>query len=398
MNRFTVSSGFLPHERKLKDFSMTDSERLNLPSASSAYRRRRCSGSENLIGELRTRGLLKEISPTQDALSGTAVHAAWSGANVELSTSQEKTLIELKRLEAMVLADWSAGEPFILLGREERLWLRRGIEPVHSGQYDVCYVSKDYQRALLLDAKTLYGAQQEAAISDQLRELTALVHFNHPLIRHFTVAILTPNQAERISIATYDQLEAELALRLLRLTLLESADPGAPRTPGAHCEHCPARLQCEEARQLIGHPYSVKTRIDAGEFVLPLGEKGARILEEIKTAKTLLADLEEAYKAELKTDPDCLPGWTLSNGRKLRWIPEVEKALEAWSSHRYAMSDFLSCTDLVLRRLEEKLAVSTGKVGKDLANHFNDIFGPLVMTRMSQPSIVRSRKALPPRP
>src|SRR4029077_7033995 len=361
-------------------------ERLNLPSASSAYRRRRCAGSENLIRELRERGLLKEIAPTQDAVSGTAVHAAWSGGEARLNPSQEKTLIELNRLEAMVVADWSAGEPYILLGREERLWLRSGIEPLHSGQYDVCYLSKDYQRALILDAKTLYGIQQEAAISDQLRELTALLHFNHPLIRHFTVAILTPNQAERISIATYDQLEAELDLRLLRLSLFDSADPGAPRTRGAHCERCPARLQCEEARQLIGHPYSLKKRIDAGDFVLPLGEKGARALEEIKTAKTVLADLEAAYKSELKTDPDCLPGWTLSNGRKLRSIPEVEKALEAWSTHRYAMSDFLACTNLAIGALEEKLTAKTGKVGKGLSNHFNDIFGPLVVTHMSEPS------------
>jgi hypothetical protein len=377
---------------------MHDLERLDLSSASSAYRRRRCAGSENLIRELRARGLLKEIAPTRDAISGTAVHATWSGADTELSPAQEKTLVELKRLEAMVLADWSAAEPFILLGREERLWLRNGIEPVHSGQYDCAYLSTDYQRALILDAKTLYGELQPAEHNDQLRELVGLFRFNYPSLKHFSVAILAPNRPERISIATYDQLEAELALRLLRLSLLESADPGAPRTPGDHCEHCPARLQCEEARQLIGHSYSLKARIEAGEFVLPLGEKGARILEEIKTAKTLLADLEEAYKSELKTDPECLPGWTLSNGRKLRSIPEVEKALEAWSAQRYAMSDFLSCTDIVIGRLEEKLTLSTGKVGKALANHFNDIFGPLVVTRLSEPSIVRSRKALPPRP
>jgi hypothetical protein len=377
---------------------MHDLERLDLSSASWAYRRRRCTGSENLIGELRVRGLLKEIAPTRDALSGTAVHTAWSGAITELSPAQEKTLIELKRLEAMVLADWSGAEPFILLGREERLWLRNGIEPVHSGQYDCAYLSRDYTRALVLDAKTLYGELQPAEHNDQLRELVALFRFNYPGIKHYTVAILAPNRPERISIATYDQLEAELALRLLRLSLLESADPGAPRTPGDHCGHCPARLQCEEARQLIGHSYSLKARIEAGEFVLPLGEKGARILEEIKTAKTVLADLEEAYKSELKTDPDCLPGWQLSNGRKLRSIPEVEKALAAWSNQRYAMSDFLSCTDIVIGRLEEKLALSTGKAGKALANHFNDIFGPLVLTKQSEPSIVRSRKSLPPRP
>src|SRR4029077_7742821 len=103
---------------------MHDLERLDLSSASSAYRRRRCTGSENLIRELRTRGLLHVIPPTPYATSGTAVHAAWNGAKMKLDQRQEKTLRELKRLEDMLVAEWSAGEPFQLLGREVRLWLR----------------------------------------------------------------------------------------------------------------------------------------------------------------------------------------------------------------------------------------------------------------------------------
>jgi hypothetical protein len=286
-----------------------------------------------------------------------------------------------------------------LLGREERLWLRRGIEPVHSGQYDCAYRSSDHRRALVLDAKTLYGEIDPAEHNDQLRELVALFRFNYPAISHYTVAILAPNRPERVSIATYDQLEAELALRLLRLSLAESADPGAPRTPGRWCEYCPAQLQCEELLQLLPQAKeALGRRIERGEFQLQLGEKGARILEEIKTVKAVIKSLEQAYREQLKTDPDCLPGWTLNNGRKERSIPQVEKALEAWSAQRYAMSDFLACADIVIGRLEEKLATKTGKVGKGLANHFNDIFGPLVLTKQSEPSIVRSRKALPPRP
>src|SRR5215472_9882719 len=155
---------------------MTDSERLDLPSASSAYRRRRCTGSENLIGELRKRGLLKEIPPGADATSGTLVHAAWAGQDVQLSPAQEQTLATLKDLETMVLADWGALEPYLLLGREQRLWCRKGIEPLHSGQYDVAYVSADldgrltWERALILDAKTLYGEIDPAEHNDQLRE------------------------------------------------------------------------------------------------------------------------------------------------------------------------------------------------------------------------------------
>src|SRR5215510_12456242 len=114
---------------------MHDPDRLDLPSASSASRRRRCTGSENLIRELRTRGLLKALPPSSDAESGTRSHAAWDGADVPLSAGEQSTVTELKRLEELVVADWASGiANYTLFGREVRLWLRKGISPIFSGQ------------------------------------------------------------------------------------------------------------------------------------------------------------------------------------------------------------------------------------------------------------------------
>jgi hypothetical protein len=374
---------------------MTDNERLDLPSASSAHRRRRCIGSENLIAQLRERGLLKEIPETADQKSGTLVHAAWAGQEVKLSPSQARTLEELRRLEALVVADWSGQEPYTLIGREERLWLHSGINPLLSGQFDAAFWTLNFRRVLILDAKTLYGEIQPAEHNLQLRELVALFLANHPKVQHFRVAILSPNLAQRCTVADYDAWEAQLALRQTRETLQESKDPEAPRIPGSYCDHCPAVLQCEEARQLIGTTYNLAKRIEQGEFVLPLGEKGSRVLDNIMTAEKVLKALKEAYKRELALASDCLPGWHLKNGKQVRQITDIEAAMELAIQDGFTLKEFLSCTELSIGRLEQHMGSIKSLSGRALANRFKSVFEPLITIKQYAGELERvKQKAL----
>ena len=62
-----------------------DLERLDLDSASSARRRRRCSGSANLVRALRSNGSLPAPEPDPDAQSGTNVHRGYCGEEVDLT-------------------------------------------------------------------------------------------------------------------------------------------------------------------------------------------------------------------------------------------------------------------------------------------------------------------------
>lgn len=375
----------------------TDSERLSLPSASSANRRRNCRGSQNLISELSERKLLHSKEPTADAQSGTRVHLGWAGQDdTKLSSAEHLTLIELARLEIMVLEDWAGNQiqDVTMLGREQRLWLHEGLQPLHSGQYDVAYQSDS--RVLILDGKTLYGELDPASHNDQLRELVALFRFNYPAITHYTVALLVPNQAERISIATFDELEAELALRLLRLSLIEASDPAAPRIPGPWCQYCPAVNNCEEARTLVGHfNDSLADRIHSGQFTMPLGERGAQLLDQIKIAKSIIKNLEEAYKTELSTNPDSLPGWHLRNGKKIRQITEVEQALEAWKNARLDIADFLASTDISVSRLMERYGHAAGIKGKRLEQEFNAAFSDLITFKQYAPELERDSRPKP---
>jgi uncharacterized protein DUF2800 len=375
---------------------MIDPERLDLESASTEYRRRRCVGSQNLIRELRRQGLLKEIPQSEDAKSGTRVHAAWAGEHVKLSPQESKTLDDLRRLEAMLLADWSGQGLYTILGRELRLWLRDGIEPIMSGQLDAAYRSFDWHRVLLLDAKTLYGEVEPAEHNDQLRALVALLHFNFPKIEQFRVAIISPNLTPAVSVADYDKPEAELALRFTRLTLDDALDPNAPRTPGRYCLSCPAQLNCEEAKQLADATYNLAKRIEAGEFRLPLGAKGSRILEDIITAQGVLSALKAAYKRELEASSDSLPGWRLKAGKRLRKIQDVQKALELAKDIGFEPEEFFACTELSIGKLSNQLAAKSNLTGRALALRFDQVFGELVTVHQCAPELerVKTPKAL----
>ena len=369
---------------------MIDAERLELSSASSAYRRRRCSGSVNLINELRSSGKLSVLPPDADAQSGTNVHMGWCGALKRSSlTSQElQTLDTLQEMEAKLVADWAGRNKYALLGREQRLWLHQGFEPIHSGQFDVAYGTLSTKRMLIIDGKTLFGEVSPAETNDQLRELVALARLNFPEAVEFSVAILQPWVAREPSVALYDRAEAELALRLLRQTIADCADPDAPRTPGPWCRHCPAIHHCEEARTLVGSTYRLAKRIEAGEYSLPVGEQGSRFLESVKAAESVLTKLKEAYRQILLADPNALPGWYMKEGKRVR---QIQGVLATWelASHFMALSQFLAATGVSVTELQTQFGSASGLKGEQCAQRFNEVFAPVITFKENAPELSR---------
>jgi hypothetical protein len=331
---------------------MIDSERLDLPSASKAHLNRRCVGRQQLIDLLREQGKLITPEPTPEQVSGRKVHQGWDGKEVELTNDEAQTLEGLRRLEALMLAEWAGSdrsEPVVLVGREVRLWLHRGITPIYSGQWDVAY--RQGKRLLILDGKTGWEPQTPAEDNDQLRELVALARFNYDEIEEFSVAILEPRIPERCRIAKYDAIEAELALRLLLLTLDDMREPDAPRLPGPYCKQCEAIGNCEEAKQFVGLNYDLAKRIEAGEFVLPIGHAGTRVLDSLGVATKMVEVLKSAYKEQLTREPGSVPGWRLRDGKKMREIPDV---LGTWDrmGELMGLEQFLRCLKLSVPDLE----------------------------------------------
>jgi uncharacterized protein DUF2800 len=368
-----------------------DDERLGLPSTSTARRRAQCADSEDLIRELRAQNKLADIPVTKDSVGGTRMHAAWAGEKVDLSEFESKTLEEILRIEAMLVSDWAGSDGVDLLGREQRLWLKDGTQPLLSGKYDCAYISKDAKRVLILDAKTLYGEVEGAEHNDQLRELVALFRFNYPEIESFRVAIISPNRYERCSVAEYDSFEAELALRLAKRTLEKAAEPDAIRTPGPWCLHCPAHLQCEEAQQLIDHTFSLAQRIEAGDYAIPIGDKGARVLDNINTAIKLLSGLKSAYKTIIAADHDAVPGWALRPGKKIRQIIPDQGFWAAVDHAGFRDIVLERCVDVSVSKLEDLLAGKDHPSLKAKRQLFDQIFGPYVTIKEQAPELFKAK-------
>lgn len=369
---------------------MNDDERLGLESASSAYRRRRCVGSTNLIRQLRDSGTLAPELPDPDAASGNLVHAAWSGdegARRKLDSGQADTLASLERLEAMVVADWAGTDDYTLLGREKRLWLHQGLSPVHSGQYDVAYGTLKTQRILIIDAKTLYSEEVAPAEENaQMQELLGLAHFNFAACQDFTLCLLQPHApagAKAVSLANFNWMQAELCLHLLRHNLAEIADPYAPRVPGVWCKYCPALSQCAEARAELGHTHELAARIAAGEYALPVGERGAQLLAALAEAQTITKALRARYKQLLAEDPGAVPGWWLKPGKKVR---EITDSLKAYLIAQGCMSveEFFGASTVAIGPLEERL-------GKE---RFAQLFAPVLTEKVNAPELAKRPKKI----
>jgi Protein of unknown function (DUF2800) len=367
---------------------MIDNERLDLDSASSAYRRRRCRGSANLVRALRQAGQLRE-ERNPDAESGTRVHQAWCGQKAELSPRETDTLESLKRMEAMLVTDWAAGQGYVLLGREQRLWLHQALEPVHSGAFDVAYGTLD--RILIIDGKTLFGEVTPAEENDQLRELVGLARANFRRCTQFTVAILQPWVSSRPSIAVYDEAEAELALRELRATIRDCADPDAPRLAGVWCDKCPAFTFCDEPKRLTARTKDLAKQIAEGNFALPLGTKGAQLLDAIKLAQDWLDAIWKRYKTIVAEQPDAIPGWYLKDGRKVRKIADLSKAL-AIAEGFMTREEFFKAANVSVTALEELCKKPSGLRGRALSDYFNQKFADVIEVSHAEPVLAPEKQ------
>jgi hypothetical protein len=370
---------------------MNDPERLDLDSASSAYRRRRCPGSSNLIRALREAGKLPPELPDPDAESGDRIHRAWCGEKVTLSAREGEMLESLRRLERLVVTDWAGRDDQFecCLGREQRLWLHEHLEPVHSGQFDVAYGTISSHRMLIIDGKTGFKKVAPAESNDQLRELVGLARANFSRCREFSVAILQPFfERTGTTIAVYDEEEAELCLRQLRFTIADCADPDAPRIAGVWCDHCPAQSVCIEARAAAGRTYDLAKKIEAGELELPVGTSATRLLDAIRTATSAMDAIKKRYKAMLADNPDAAPGWRLKEGKKVRTIPDT---LAAYTIAKDFMpvEEFFGATRVSITDLRDRCAKASGSRGKALDEFFNNRFEPVLAWQQQEPELAR---------
>jgi hypothetical protein len=282
--------------------------RRGLPSASSIERRYLCAGSANA-----ERGL--DEQPSDDADSGTRIHAALAGDVRELEklSSDEHAVYEHMRDETAKLVERHGFDPNKFVA-EKRLWFPDEENPEFSGQPDRVYL--DGPRALVANFKSGFLPNTTAEKNPQLATEGVLVIANYGVAR-CEVAII-PRFGPVKETAAYDLDSATQALEVIRFIIAESQKLGAPRKASDKaCKYCRAALRCPEFQAYASTALAVQPE------TLPAipADKLALAIDRIPAALKLINDLKAEGKRRIAAgDEEFKQFYELTEGRTQREI------------------------------------------------------------------------------
>lgn len=289
---------------------MSDARR-NLPSASNAEADELCPG--RFVAQ---QGLPEEKS--HDAESGTRVHQAFQGMDVELSTFERDTVESGMEIENRLLTKWIS--QFVCsvpnAVREKRLWSHdpETLEATNSGQADAFWIVEN--KCLLEDLKSLFGDVPEAPRNKQLRDLAVLIFENYD-VEEVTAFINQPRVTREPELVVYNVEDLKRAQAEMRARVKRSMTPNQPRIPGdVQCKHCRAKAVCPEANSVV-----VSLADKQGlrwDLVNP--EDKIKLYDACRAAEKIIDSIDRKLKEDLKFNPDAVPGLKLEDGDKKRTL------------------------------------------------------------------------------
>jgi hypothetical protein len=350
-------------------------ERAGFPSASEYDRLLQCRASYLLSRKAHALGqVAHQWSPAAEL--GTRKHlASTEGAEI-LSESEREDWEKCQAKREEFIRGWlgPSQEPFSSV-KEARLWLRRGIRPLLTGKPDE--VLRQGNRAAVLDQK--FGSYRVADPADnlQLSIYALLVSREDDSIEEVTVQILSPH-FDFVPF-TYTRAELDRMHQSVLVVLNSLSDPGDP-TPSPHCQFCPARLLCPAARD------EAETATLAKVIELSLGEGGAKLLTQIKRARTLFQEIETFYKQLLQREPGAMPGWILEPGAARRSIEDPVAALERLIE-TFSISEFIECCSPSVPDLERAWAKKKGLPAAKARSEFSRCMDRLIIEKRNAPSL-----------
>jgi hypothetical protein len=353
----------------------SNDERAGLPSASEYDRLLQCRASYLLSRKASALGqAAHQRSPEADL--GTKKHLA-SVEGPEILSDRERgdwEACQAKREE--FIKGWlgNSQEPFSSI-KEERLWLRRGLWPLLSGQPDE--VLRQGAKVAVLDFKFGNYRVTDPADNSQLAIYALLVSREDDTIEEVTVQILSPY----FDFEPHTYTRAELdRLHQAALVIINSlSDPGDP-VPGAHCQFCPARLICSASRS------EAETATLAKVIELPVGEPAANLLSQIKRARSLFSEVESFYRQLLEREPGAIPGWELVPGNMMRSIQDPVKAL-AHLAELFSVQEFLACCSVSVPELERAWSKKKGVPTYQVKEQLGRLLGSLLIEKRNAPSL-----------
>jgi CRISPR/Cas system-associated exonuclease Cas4 (RecB family) len=365
-------------ELSLLPVAQDGDERAGFPSASDFSRLMKCRASFLLSKKAYELGQVAH-ERSDAALLGTKKHLA-NVEGPEILSPRERADWELcQRKRDAFVKSWTGDSDLpVQLVQEERLWLRKGIRPLLSGKPDE--VLRQGARACVIDHKFGSYRVEDPLDNQQLAIYALLVSRDDTTIEEVTAQILSPYfDFEPV---VYGREELDQLYRSVLIVVASLDDPG-DAVPGDHCHFCPARLICSAAKNEALDAALAKV------IELPLGEGAAELLEQIKRARSLFAEIESHYKRLLEETPGAIPGWMLEPGDIRRSIEDA-LALHERTSDQLSLRELLSCCSPSVPALERMWAKKNGVPATQAKEGFKHFLGSLLIEKRTAPSLRRA--------
>lgn len=257
-------------------------------------------------------------TPSEWSELGDEVHAMLSGTftvDRKPSNQAQEAAFAAETLVVQLLRLRQADHGFT---SEERLFLHNAkLQPIASGKYDRLYLWPD--KALIIDFKSLYGEVAPAERNLQLRALAVLVstEYNVDLV---DVAIVQPNAKPQVTVSRYERDDLIKADAEWRQDIAAANMPDAPRIAGpVQCKHCRAKAVCPEAQAAL---MALISRKDFRWDLVSPAEK-LKWWDAWQLAKEIGKAIEQHVKADLKFNPDAIPGLLKLPDQKPREIVDI---------------------------------------------------------------------------
>jgi hypothetical protein len=346
-------------------------ERAGLPSASDYDRLIACRASYRLSRRAHALGqVAHQWSPEGDL--GTKKHLANTEGPEILSDRERGDWERCQAKRNEFIKGWLANsQESFSSTKEQRLWLRRGLWPLLSGQPDE--VLRQGTKCAVIDFK--FGTDPVDNL--QLSIYALLVSRDDDAIEEVTVQILSPHFD--FEPFTYSRAELDRLYQAVLVVINSLSDPGEP-VPGAHCQFCPARLICPAARNEAENATLAKV------IELPLGEPAAKLLTQIRRAQALFKEIESFYKRLLEREPGAVPGFTLAPGDVRRSIENPIKAFEHMVE-LFSVQEFLACCTVSVPELERVWGRKKGVAASQAKESFKKFLGNLLVEKRNAPSL-----------
>jgi hypothetical protein len=386
-----------------------------LTSASNIARRDKCKGSAA------AEAAFPQTDENEYSEEGTLLHAIdadpAAGAGVKLTGEQKDVLEAAKRSDEDIFKavrtslKISDDEPFEE-GREEELWVYRGLKKVFPGHCDRWRLYPNLSVLVIIDKKFGRNEVTEAEANLQLRSY-AVMGARKWKAKHVLVAINQPRlkYEDRLTIAEYSQDNIQPAQDHVLAIWDGSHNPDGspkqdvPRVAGEEqCRYCSARLNCDAYRAKF--EFLAKPSADGKEsFIARLESLTDEELDEVYVACTFAGLIKDDAKKEIihRMGGEKMRNYEIKPTGNTSTISDTARAVELLEGIGFTKAEIIKRAKFSLDALSEDLRAKDGGTQIAAKRKIRDTLESVLEVTPKAPSLKRLHapeefEVLPPEP